>query len=103
MVLRYPGCHWYVPRKRPLDDPLVAHCDGLDGPVVKAAQRALGTGDVNGALVWVQARRSRRFERRSPKRRALERWAPIRRLADRYFFETLVRLHRAGEGEPYSA
>jgi len=23
-------------------------------------------------------------------------------LADRYFFETLVRLHRAGEGEPYT-
>ena len=26
----------------------------------------------------------------------------FRELADRYFFETLVRLHRAGEGAPYS-
>src|SRR5690606_15115569 len=25
-----------------------------------------------------------------------------RELADRYFFETLVRVHRAGEGEPYT-
>ena len=25
-----------------------------------------------------------------------------RELADRYFFETLVRIHRSGEGEPYT-
>ena len=34
--------------------PLIAHCDGLDGPVVKAAQRALAEGNVNLALIWVQ-------------------------------------------------
>ena len=33
--------------------PARAHCDSLDGPVVKAAQRALDTGDVRRALVWV--------------------------------------------------
>ena len=31
-----------------------AHCDGLDGPVVQAAQQALETGNVNLVLVWVQ-------------------------------------------------
>ena len=31
-----------------------AHCDGLDGPVVKAAQKALQTGDVNQVLIWVR-------------------------------------------------
>jgi len=31
-----------------------AHCDGLDGPVVAAARIALQTGEVGGALAWVQ-------------------------------------------------
>src|SRR5450756_2740917 len=31
-----------------------AHCDGLDGPVVKAAQKALQTNNVNLVLIWVQ-------------------------------------------------
>src|SRR3970040_1187712 len=32
----------------------MAHCDGMDGPVVKAAQKALASGDVNHVLIWVQ-------------------------------------------------
>lgn len=32
----------------------LAHCDGLDGPVVKAAQRALQTGNVDQVLIWVR-------------------------------------------------
>ena len=31
-----------------------AHCDGLDGPVVMAARKALETGNVNLVLIWVQ-------------------------------------------------
>src|SRR5512144_863841 len=34
--------------------PAAAHCDTLDGPVVGAAQRALETGRVEHALIWVQ-------------------------------------------------
>lgn len=34
----------------------LAHCDGLDGPVVQAAQKAIATGDVNLVLIWVQKR-----------------------------------------------
>ena len=29
------------------------HCDGMDGPVVQAAQRALAKDDVNLVLIWV--------------------------------------------------
>lgn len=29
-----------------------AHCDGMDGPVVKAAQKALETKDANLVLIW---------------------------------------------------
>ena len=31
-----------------------AHCDGLHGPVVTAAPKALETGDVNQVLIWVR-------------------------------------------------
>ena len=31
-----------------------AHCDGMDGPVVKAAQKALETNNVNLVLIWVR-------------------------------------------------
>ncbi|HET7215860.1 MAG TPA: DUF6448 family protein, partial [Terriglobia bacterium] len=31
-----------------------AHCDGMDGPVVKAARQALESGNVNIVLIWVQ-------------------------------------------------
>jgi hypothetical protein len=31
-----------------------AHCDGLDGPVVKAAQKALIESNINLVLIWVQ-------------------------------------------------
>jgi hypothetical protein len=79
-----------------------AHCDGLDGPVVGAAREALESGNVNLALVWVQkddeAEVSRAFERALASRRNAE----TREAADTRFFETLVRVHRAGEGAAYT-
>ena len=81
----------------------MAHCDGMDGPVVKAAQKALASGDVNLVLVWVQEGDETEI------RRAFERTLAVRKLgaeakelADTYFFETLVRIHRTGEGAPYT-
>lgn len=84
-------------------DPAYAHCDGMDGPVVAAGERALETGDVRHALVWVLP--DDEAELRSAFRHALDvrtLSTEARVLADRYFFETLVRVHRAGEGEPYT-
>jgi hypothetical protein len=82
---------------------VLAHCDGLDGPVVIAAQQALENNDVVGVLVWVQredeAEIRKVFEQTLAVRK-LSRQA--RELADMYFFETLVRVHRAGEGAPYT-
>ena len=80
-----------------------AHCDGMDGPVVKAARKALRTGNVNLVLIWVgkgdEAEVREAFRKTADVRRL---GAQARELADRYFFETLVRLHRAGEGEPFT-
>ncbi len=36
------------------DKAAFAHCDTLDGPVVKEAQLALEKGDVTGLLKWVR-------------------------------------------------
>lgn len=80
-----------------------AHCDGMDGPVVKAARKALRTGNVNLVLIWVGKGDEAEVREAFKKTAAVRRQSPkARELADRNFFETLVRLHRAGEGEPFT-
>ncbi|MGD0338757.1 MAG: DUF6448 family protein [Bacteroidota bacterium] len=82
---------------------VLAHCDTMDGPVVQAAQKALETGNIDLVLIWVQQKYEgiikEAFERTLAVRKLN---AQAKELADMYFFETLVRLHRAGEGEPYT-
>ena len=81
----------------------LAHCDTMDGPVVRDAQKALETGDVNLVLIWVQEKDETEIKE------AFQKTLNIRKLgteardfADMYFFETLVRIHRSGEGAPYT-
>lgn len=81
----------------------IAHCDGLDGPVVAAAKKALDTGDVNLVLIWVQKKDEAEIRKSFQKTLAVRKMNPeAKELADTYFFETLVRIHRAGEGAPYT-
>ncbi len=81
----------------------LAHCDGLDGPVVTAARKALETGDVNLVLLWVQKGDEDQIKSAFEKTLAVRKINPqSRELADMYFFETLVRIHRAGEGFAYT-
>ena len=83
--------------------PAWAHCDGLDGPVVKAAQRALEMRDPALALMWVQAKDEAEIRKAFEETLAVRSLDPrAKELADRFFFETLVRVHRAGEGAPYT-
>jgi hypothetical protein len=80
-----------------------AHCDGLDGPVVKAAQRALETNNINLVLIWVQPANEAELKSVFRQTVAVRKLTPeSRSLADRHLFETLVRLHRQGEGAPYT-
>lgn len=80
-----------------------AHCDTLDGPVVSEARKALETGNVNLVLGWVQKKDEAEIRGAFQKVTAVRKASPAARdLADTYFFETLVRVHRAGEGAPYS-
>jgi len=86
-----------------MNRPVQAHCDGMDGPVVKAAQKAFETGDVNLVLVWVQAKDEAEIKTAFARAVVVRKLsAEAKDLADLYFFETLVRIHRAGEGAPYT-
>jgi hypothetical protein len=81
----------------------LAHCDGLDGPVVKAARRALETRNAALALIWVQEKDAREIQAAFEQTLAVRELSPqATELADRFFFETLVRVHRAGEGAPFT-
>ena len=81
----------------------LAHCDMMDGPVVTLAQKALEKGDVTLVLPWVAK------EKEGEIREAFDLAVAVRgkgtkekKLADRYFFETLVRVHREAEGAPFT-
>lgn len=87
----------------PISERASAHCDSLDGPVAAAARRALDSGEQNEVLGWVAA------EQEADVRRALLHARSVRslgdearELADTFFLETVVRLHRASEGAPYT-
>lgn len=83
--------------------PLFAHCDTVDGPVVTSAREALAKGDVTPVLKWVK--KDDEGEIRSAFARALAvrgKGDEAKSLADEYFFESVVRIHRQGEGFPYT-
>ena len=80
-----------------------AHCDTLDGPVVGTARVALEKGDVTPVLKWVKPEHESEIRAAFARTLAVRSNGPeARGLADTYFYETLVRLHRAGEGAPYT-
>ena len=83
--------------------PLFAHCDTVDGPVVVDAKLALKKGEITPVLKWVKA--SDEPEIRAAFQQTLDArksGGAAAEVADRWFFETLVRVHRAGEGAPYT-
>jgi hypothetical protein len=80
-----------------------AHCDSLDGPVARVAERALAAGKPDLALAWVHADGEAEVREAFARAAAVRKLGPdARALADRWFLETLVRVHRASEGAPYT-
>ncbi len=80
-----------------------AHCDTMDGPVVNTARMALDKGDVKPVLKWVRKKDEEEIKKQFEKTLAARKQGKeAKELADMYFFETLVRIHRAGEGAPYT-
>ncbi len=86
-----------------LSENLNSHCDTLNGPVVKDARIALEKGDIKPVLKWVRKEDEKEVRVAFQKTLAVRsKGAEAKELADMYFFETLVRVHRAGEGAPYT-
>ncbi len=86
-----------------LATPALAHCDSLDGPVVADARRALAAGDVTPALKWIPAAGEAEIRSAFDMTLAVRGESDTARaVADRYFFETLIRVHRAAEGEGFT-
>ena len=80
-----------------------AHCDTMDGPVIVDAQKALEKGDVTPVLKWVSNNGEAEIRMIFKQTMAVRKQSgEAKELADRYFFETLVRLHRLSEGAPYT-
>jgi hypothetical protein len=75
----------------------------MDGPVVQAAKAALEKKDVTPVLKWVKKDGEAEVKAAFAKTLAVRAKGPeARELADQFFFETLVRVHRAGEGAPFT-
>ncbi len=80
-----------------------AHCDTFEGPVIKDARIALEKGDVTPVLKWLKPEYEQQITELFKKTLLVRvKSSEAKELADMYFFETLVRLHRAGEGEAYT-
>lgn len=80
-----------------------AHCDSMDGPVIGEAQIALRDGDISPLLKWVPAADEAAIKQAFEEARQVRGLGPAaQRLADQHFFETLVMVHRASEGAPFT-
>ena len=80
-----------------------AHCDTLDGPVVKEARVALDSGDITPLFKWLRLSDEKVIQDAFKMTLAVRaKGGETKELADMYFFETLVRIHREGEGAPYT-
>lgn len=83
--------------------PARAHCDAMDGPVITEARAALAAGDVTPLLKWVPAKDADEIKRVFAEVQQVRGYGPkAREMADRQLFATLVKVHRASEGAPFT-
>lgn len=79
------------------------HCDSMDGPVVTAARQALEAGRAEIVLPYVPKDGEAEVREAFDAVIGVRGQGPdVREVADLHFFETVVRVHRAGEGAPFT-
>lgn len=77
------------------------HCDTMDGPVIQDARKALDAKDVTPVLKWVKQKDEK--EVRTAFARALSaKGTKNADAAENKFFATLIKIHRTGEGAPFT-
>ena len=80
-----------------------AHCDALDGPVITEARAALESGNVKPLLKWVPAKDEAEIKRVfADVRQVRGQSETAKNIADQHLFSTLVEVHRASEGAPFT-
>lgn len=80
-----------------------AHCDSYDGPVIKDALKALDQNNVQLVLKWIEPQQEKEIISLFDKTYHLKNGnQEVYSIVEKHFFETLVRLHRETEGEPYT-
>ncbi|HLV39870.1 DUF6448 family protein [Xanthomarina sp.] len=80
-----------------------AHCDSYDGPVIKDALKALDQNNVQLVLKWIEPQQEMEIIPLFDKTYRLKSGdKQVYSIVEKYFLETLVRLHRETEGAPYT-
>jgi hypothetical protein len=80
-----------------------AHCDQMNGPLVADAKKAIEQNNVNIVLKWVQAAHETEIKEAFNQMMKVRELSPeAKALSEKYFFETIVRIHRAGEGVAFT-
>ena len=80
-----------------------AHCDTMNGPLIKDARLAIAQNNINYTLKWVSSKNEAEIKDAFKLMMKVRETGPEgKELAEKYFFETLVRIHRTGEGMPYT-
>lgn len=83
--------------------PSFAHCDSYDGPVIQDALKALDKENVSLVMKWVEKDFEAEIENLFNKTVELKDGdTEIYKIVEKHFLETLVRLHREGEGAPFT-
>jgi len=83
--------------------PAFAHCDTMDGPLIADARQAIAQNNVNYVLKWVPAENEPEIRAAFDLMMKVSVYGPeAKDLSEKYFFDTLVRIHRAGEGVPFT-
>lgn len=77
-----------------------AHCDTLDGPVILDARKAIEARDITPILKWVKPKDEKAV--RAAFKKLLAEKSGKHEDAEYRFFSTLVKIHRAGEGAPFT-
>lgn len=80
-----------------------AHCDSYDGPVIKEALKALEQNKVELVLKWIEPQQEEEIISLFDKTYSLKNGdKEVYAIVEKHFLETLVRLHRETEGEPFT-
>lgn len=80
-----------------------AHCDTMDGPTAADGQKAIQTNNVNYVLKWVKPEEEKEIKEIFDLSMKVSKLSPeAKEISEKYFFDSLIRIHRAGENAPFT-